>query len=87
VPKAQLASWEVSDAFWQRVEPLVPPRPARPSDREYLRKPGGGGKSIEARTAFEAIVYVRSLSLPLADVARSGRFLQRERDREWLGTD
>jgi transposase len=56
--KAKLASWEVSDAFWQRVEPLVPPRPGRPSKRKYQRKPGGGRKPIEARTVFEAIVYV-----------------------------
>lgn len=56
--KANLASWEVSDAFWQRVEPLVPPRAARPSKRKYQRKPGGGRKPIEARTVFEAIVYV-----------------------------
>lgn len=56
--KANLASWEVSDAFWQRVEPLVPARPRRPSKRKYRRKPGGGRKPIEARTVFEAIVYV-----------------------------
>jgi transposase len=56
--KANLASWEVSDAFWQRVAPLVPPRPARPSKQKYRRRPGGGRKPIEPRTVFEAIVYV-----------------------------
>jgi transposase len=30
----------------------------RPGKRKYQRKPGGGGKPIEARTVFEAIVYV-----------------------------
>jgi transposase len=58
VPKARLASWEVSDAFWERVEPLVPPRQPRGSKRKYRRKPGGGRKPIVARTVFEAIVYV-----------------------------
>lgn len=56
--KARLASWEVSDAFWQRVEPLLPPPTARPTNRKYRRKPGGGRKPIEPRTVFEAIVYV-----------------------------
>jgi transposase len=56
--KAKLASWEVSDAFWQRVEPLVPERPGRLSKKKFRRKPGGGLKPKEARTVFEAIVYV-----------------------------
>jgi transposase len=58
LPKAKLASWEVSDAFWQRVEPLVPERPARMSKKRFQRKPGGGRKPKQARTVFEAIVYV-----------------------------
>ena len=56
--KTKLASWEVSDAFWRRVEPLVPPRPPRLRHRKYRRKPGGGRKPTSARTVFEAIVYV-----------------------------
>lgn len=56
--KPRLASWEVSDAFWERVERLVPRRPKRPSNRKYRRKPGGGRKPIAVRTVFEAIVYV-----------------------------
>ena len=58
MPKAKVASWEVSDAFWQRVEPLVPERPGRLSKKKFQRKPGGGRKAKEARTVFEAIVYV-----------------------------
>jgi len=56
--KARLESWEVSDAFWERVEPLVPQRPARRARRKYQRNPGGGRKPKEPRQVFEAIVYV-----------------------------
>ena len=56
--KPRLASWEVSDAFWERVEALVPPRRPRPRQGKYRRKPGGGRKPIAARRVFEAIVYV-----------------------------
>ena len=53
--KARLESWEVSDGFWERVEPLSPQRPAR---RKYKRKPGAGRKPKDQRHVFEAIVYV-----------------------------
>jgi len=57
VSQSRLPSWEVSDAFWQRVESLIPER-RREASKEYVRKPGGGRKPKEARTVFEAIVYV-----------------------------
>ncbi len=41
--------WEVSDEFWARVEPLVPPQPP---------KPKGGRPRMADRAAFGAIVYV-----------------------------
>jgi transposase len=50
-------SWTVTDAFWQRVEPLIPPRVAVPGKR-YVRKPGAGRPPKPARLVFEAIVYV-----------------------------
>ncbi len=53
----RLESWQVSDAFWQRVEPLIPERP-RAADQQRIRKPGGGRKPKAARLVFEAIVYV-----------------------------
>ena len=56
--KAKLASWVVSDAFWERVEPLIPQRPIRVSKRKYARKPGGGRKPKAPREVFEAIMYV-----------------------------
>lgn len=53
-----VASWEVSDALWERMEPLIPAPAPRRSDRTYLRKPGGGRKPKDPRLVFEAIVYV-----------------------------
>ena len=50
-------SWEVSDALWSRVEPLIPKR-RRLRGRRYRRKAGGGRKPIAARKVFEAIVFV-----------------------------
>ena len=55
--KARLPSWAVSDAFWQRVEPLISKKTRAPG-RDYLRKPGAGRKPKAARTVFEAVVYV-----------------------------
>jgi len=55
---AKVQSWEVTDDFWSRVEPLVPAASERVSDKEYVRKAGGGRKPKPARTVFEAIVYV-----------------------------
>lgn len=56
--KAKHGSTVVSDAFWERVEPLIPQWPIRPSKRKYARKPGGGRKPKAPREVFEAIVYV-----------------------------
>jgi transposase len=53
----QIKSWEVSDEFWMKVEPLVPTR-TRAGDRSYQRAPGGGRKPMPARQIFAAIVYV-----------------------------
>lgn len=55
--KRKLASWEVSDEFWKRVEPWIPVR-QRAEDKDYVRKPGGGRKPKEARVVFEAVMYV-----------------------------
>lgn len=53
----KIQSWEVSDAFWERVEGLVP-KPARDPQKSYKRKIGGGRKPIPPRRIFEAIMYV-----------------------------
>ncbi len=47
----------VTDALWQRVEPLVPQR-ALVAGKQYVRKPGAGRPAKPARLVFEAIVYV-----------------------------
>ncbi len=51
-------SWEVTDAFWQRVEPLIPARAERASNKRFVRKPGAGRKPKLVRVVFEAIVFV-----------------------------
>jgi transposase len=45
----------VSDAFWARVENLVPP---------YAVKPGAGRRPIQSRQIFEAVVYVLRTRCP-----------------------
>ena len=54
---AKIRSWEVSDEFWKRVEPLVPVREREPG-RTFQRKLGGGRKTMPARRVFEGIVFV-----------------------------
>ena len=54
---ARTQSWEVSDSFWERVEPLIP-KPERDPKKEYKRKTGGGRKPMPPRQIFEAIMYV-----------------------------
>ena len=56
--KARLNSWEVSDAFWRRVEPLIPPPAVRSEKKFFERAAGGGRKPKDPRLVFEAIVYV-----------------------------
>jgi transposase len=51
-------SWEVTDEFWSRVEPLIPARPERGLDKQFVRKPGAGRKPKPARVVFEAIIFV-----------------------------
>ena len=38
---AKIQSWEVSDAFWEKVEHLIPSVERDPS-KAYKRKAGGG---------------------------------------------
>ena len=52
-----MKSWTVSDAFWAKVEPLMPVV-TRPAGRQYRRKPGAGRKPMPPRQIFSAIVYV-----------------------------
>ena len=55
---ARIQTWEVSDEFWDLVEPLLPKSP-RTRDKTYNRKPGGGRKpKYSNKLYFAAIVYV-----------------------------
>jgi len=54
---AQTKSWTVSDAFWNKIEALIPLR-ERPPGKTYQRKQGGGRKPMDSRQIFSAIVYV-----------------------------
>lgn len=53
----EIQSWEVSDAFWEKVAPLIP-QPERNPNKSYKRKAGGGRKPIPPRKILEAILYV-----------------------------
>ena len=53
----RVQSWEVSDALWKKVEPLIP-RFSRDPNKQYKRRPGGGRKPLPARRVFAGIVYV-----------------------------
>ncbi len=46
---ARTYPWKVSDALWERVEPLIPARPPHPK---------GGRPAADDRQMFSAIVYV-----------------------------
>ncbi|MDR1286441.1 MAG: transposase [Treponema sp.] len=53
----QKKSWEITDAFWKKAEPLLP-RKTRDQSKEYQRKPGGGRPPLASRKVLEAIFYV-----------------------------
>jgi transposase len=58
VRMARIRTWEISDEFWSRVEPLLPESRRTPG-RACQRRPGGGRKAkYSERTYFSAIVYV-----------------------------
>ena len=56
-PPRTYEAWEVSDAFWQLAEPLIP-KPKRQTDKTYQRKPGAGRKPLHPRRVLEAIFFV-----------------------------
>ena len=50
-------SWEISDDFWSKVEPLIT-KPRRDPNKTYQRRRGAGRKPMDYRNAFEGIVFV-----------------------------
>ena len=55
--KVHAHSWEVTDEFWKRVEPLVP-QPVRDPQKQYKRAAGAGRPAEPPRLVFDAIVFV-----------------------------
>jgi putative transposase len=53
----KIASWELSDEFWKRVEPLIPQK-QRNAEFAYKRKIGGGKKPQAPRKVFAGILSV-----------------------------
>jgi transposase len=54
---AQIKSWTVSNALWEKIAPLVPAR-RRVEGKQYQRKAGAGRKPMDARQIFSGMVYV-----------------------------
>lgn len=54
---SRVKSWEVSDTFWECVEPMIPQR-VRDPKKVYKRRPGGGRKPLPPRKVFAGILYV-----------------------------
>lgn len=50
-------SWVLSEEFWSKAQPLIPP-PRRVTTQEYLRKAGGGRKRADDRLILSGIFYV-----------------------------
>lgn len=51
-------SWEVSDALWRRVKPLLPKPKASCRRWGRTKKPGGGRPRISDQRVFAGILYV-----------------------------
>src|SRR5579859_1673688 len=68
--KSRLESWEVSDAFWKRVEPLIPQRRARPTKRKYERKPGGWTQAEAAAAGVRSHCVRAAHGLPVEGLAQ-----------------
>ena len=63
-------SWEITDAFWNAAEPLLPHR-ERDSNRDYQRKPGGGRPPMSPRKVLEAIFFVLRTGIPWNGIPKS----------------
>jgi transposase len=53
----QEKSWEITDAFWDKVKDLLMKIPRDP-DKTYKRREGGGRKGLDFRVVLSAIFYV-----------------------------
>lgn len=55
---ADVASWELSDSLWARIEPLLPQAKSRYRGRGKNRKHIGGRPAAERRKIMSGILYV-----------------------------
>jgi putative transposase len=55
---ADVASWELSDSFWARIEPLLPQPKSRYRGRGKNRKHIGGRPAADRRKVMTGILYV-----------------------------
>ncbi len=54
----RLHSWEVSDALWERVKAVIPPRTQSWRRWGRRKKPGGGRPPVDDRAVFSGIIYI-----------------------------
>ncbi len=64
-----MESWNISDEFWAKVEPLIPQKQRDPG-KEYQRPEGAGRKPMEPRRVFEAILYVLKTGIKWNDLPK-----------------
>jgi putative transposase len=55
---SDVASWELSDSFWERIKPLLPKPKSRFRGRGKKRKNIGGRPAADARKIMAGILYV-----------------------------
>ncbi len=55
---ADVASWELSDSLWERIEPLLPQPKSRYRGRGKHRKQVGGRPAADRRKVMNGIVYI-----------------------------
>jgi putative transposase len=55
---ADVASWELSDSFWGRIEPLLPQPKSRYRGRGKNRNHSGGRPAADRRKVMTGILYV-----------------------------
>src|SRR5260370_38477598 len=55
---ADVASWELSDSLWARIEPLLPKVKSRYRGRGKQRKHVGGRPIAERRKVMSGILYI-----------------------------
>ena len=55
---ADVASWELADSLWERIEPLLPKPKSRYRGRGAARRHIGGRPAADRRTVITGILYV-----------------------------